>query len=635
MRLIPNILSAIGVFSTVTTAVPVQSSSDGGRVSLHARRVLGSSFGVPGNQTFDYVVIGGGTAGLTIATRLAEQGAGTVAVIEAGSFYELDNGNLSQIPANDAYYVGKDIDDWQPGIDWGFRTIPQAGAHGQVSHYARGKCLGGSSARNYMAYQRGTKSAYNMWANTVGDASYTWENFLPYFEKSLHFTPADDTLRGANASVEYDATVLGNRQGPLSVTYPHYAQSFATWARKAFQEMGLKIRKGFQSGELLGQSFGLYTINATTMHRESSETSFLRLGLTYPNFLVFQSTLARRILFDDRKRAVGVKVDTQGYQFTLSARKEVILSAGAFQSPQLLMVSGIGPSAILNEHGIPVIADRPGVGQNMQDHIIYAPSYRVSLVTQSALLDPAFEAQANKDYNERAAGIYTNPTSDLLAWEKVPEPMRSDWLSDETLQVLAEYPTDWPEVEFLTMGAYFGYQKNYIRDNPRDGYNYASLAVSLCTPRSRGNVSISSADAAEPPLINPNWLTDPVDVELAVAAFKRTRNFFNTSAIQPVLLGPEYFPGPQVATDAEIEDHVRKSFDTIFHASCTCAMGKPDDEYAVVDSKARVIGVEALRVVDASAFPFLPPGHPQSTIYALAEKIACDISGACSVTMSL
>ncbi|EAW11661.1 GMC family oxidoreductase [Aspergillus clavatus NRRL 1] len=628
MRPIPSILGALGAFATLSAAAPLESTLYGPGAS-HARSMLGSSFGVPGNQTFDYVVIGGGTAGLAIASRLAEQGAGTVAVIEAGGFYELNNGNLSQIPANDAYYVGKDLDDWQPGVDWGFHTVPQAGAYGRASHYARGKCLGGSSARNYMAYQRGTKSSYQRWADMVGDQSYAWENFLPFFEKSLHFTPANDALRGANATVQYDPAVLGNGQGPLSVTYSHYVQSFATWAQKAFLEMGLAVRNCFQSGELLGQSFGMYTINATTMHRESSETSFLRRALAYPNFMVFQSTLAKRILFDGKKRAVAVQLDTQGYRYTLTARKEVVLSAGAFQSPQLLMVSGVGPAATLQQHGIPLVADRPGVGQNLQDHIIYAPSYRVDLITQSALLNATFEAQANRDYHERAAGIYANPTSDILAWEKIPEPKRSAWLSNTTRRALAQYPADWPEIEFLTMGGFFGYQNNYVRDNPSDGYNYASLAVSLCTPRSRGNVSIASADAAVPPLINPNWLTDPVDVELAVAAFKRARDFFGTSALKPVLIGDEYFPGERVATDAQIEDHVRKSFDTIFHASCTCAMGKREDQMAVVDSKARVIGVDALRVVDASAFPMLPPGHPQSTIYALAEKIACDISGAC------
>lgn len=164
------------------------------------------------------------------------------------------------------------------------------------------------------------------------------------------------------------------------------------------------------------------------------------------------------------------------------------------------------------------------------------------------------------------------------------------------------------------MNGYFDYQQNFVRDSPNDGYNYASLAIALNTPRSRGNVLIQSADAAVQPLINSNWLTDPADIEVAAAGFKRARTFFKTEAIQPILIGPEYFPGPQVSTDAKIEPLLRKSFNTIFHASCTCFMGRPGNEAAVVDSHAKVIGVQRLRVVDASAFPFLPPGHPRSTI---------------------
>ncbi len=464
-----------------------------------------------------------------------------------------------------------------------------------------------------MAYQRGTKASYQMWADAVGDQSYTFDQLLPFFEKSLHFTPPNAKLRGANATAEYDPTVLGDGKGPLSVTFAHYVQGFATWAKKGLEEIGLAPVKGFQSGTLMGQSYGMYTINATTMHRESSETSFLRRALAYPNYIVFQQTMAKKILFDRSRKATGVIVGTAGLGYTLSATKEIILSAGAFQSPQLLMVSGVGPAKTLQKYGIPLVADRPGVGQNMQDHIIYAPAHRVNVITQSALLDPVFAAQAAKDYNEKAAGIFTNPTSDILAWEKVPEPLRSS-LSNRTLSELAKYPADWPELEYLSMGGYFGYQQNFVRDSPNDGYNYASLAIALNTPRSRGNLTIQSADAAVQPLINPNWLTDPADIEVAAAGFKRARTFFNTEAIQPILIGPEYFPGPQVSTDAEIETHLRKSFNTIFHASCTCSMGRPEDEAAVVDSHAKVIGVQGLRVVDASAFPFLPPGHPQSTI---------------------
>ncbi|KAI4117406.1 MAG: hypothetical protein LQ345_002347 [Seirophora villosa] len=582
---------------------------------IHARRLLGSSFGVPGNNaTYEYIIVGGGTAGLTLATRLAEQQSGRVAVIEAGGFYEIGNGNISQIPAGDGVYAGKAEDDWQPLVDWGYVTTPQAGLDGDAIHYARGRCLGGSSARNYMAYQRGSKSSYQNWADAVGDQSYTFERFLPFFEKSITFTPPDQNLRFSNGTPEYDTTVLGNGSGPLSVTFSHYVQAFGTWATRGLLEIGIPIIKNFQSGALLGQSYSMFTINATDMTRASSETAFLRRALAYPNYTVYQSTLAKKILFDGNRKAIGVAVDTQGRQYTLRATKEIVLTAGVFGSPQLLMVSGVGPAPTLRQYDIPIVADRPGVGQNMEDHIYFGPSYRVNAPTFSSFSDPAFAAQAARDFNERAAGLYTNPTTDVLAWEKVPARLRSRF-SDQTLSSLAAFPPDWPELEYLSLGAYLGYQENLATGDPNDGYNYASLAVSIVAPLSRGNVTIASRDTAVSAVINPNWLTDRADVDVAIAGFKRVREFWRTDSMQQFAIGEEAFPGPQVQDDEQIESIIKRSMNTIYHAACTCKMGRGNDTMAVVDAQGKVFGTTALRVVDASAFPLLPPGHPQATVY--------------------
>ncbi|KAL8912052.1 MAG: hypothetical protein Q9171_002905 [Xanthocarpia ochracea] len=568
--------------------------------NIHARRLLGSSFGAPGNnETYEYIIVGGGTAGLTLATRLAEQQSGRVAVIEAGGFYEIGNGNISQIPAADG--LKGDIE-MNQGLD------------GDAIHYARGKCLGGSSARNYMVYQRGTIASYQRWADTVGDQSYTFERLLPFFEKSLKFTPPDENLRFANGTAEYDPTVLGNGSGPLSVTFSHYVQAFGTWATKGLQEIGIPIIKNFQSGALLGQSYSMFTINATDMTRDSSETSFLRRALSYPNYIVYPSTLAKKVLFDGKKKATGVVVDTQGRQYTLTATREVILTAGVFGSPQLLMVSGVGPIAALQRHGIPVIANRPGVGQNMEDHIYFGPSYHVNAPTFSSLSNPAFAAQAAEDFIERAAGIYTNPTTDVLAWEKVPPQLRSTF-SNRTLAALATFPPDWPELEYLSLGAYLGYQENLATGDPNDGYDYASLAISIVAPLSRGNLTLASPDAAVPPLINPNWLTHRADMDVAIAGFKRARAFWQTDSMRRFTVGEQAFPGlQQVQSDAQIEDIIKKSMNTIYHAACTCAMGRANDTWAVVDTQGKVFGVEGLRVVDASSFSILPPGHPQATV---------------------
>lgn len=258
-----------------------------------------------------------------------------------------------------------------------------------------------------MAYQRGTAASYQMWADAVGDQSYAWDNFLPFFEKSLNFTPPEMNIRFANSTPTYDPDVLGSGDGPLSVTFSHYAQAFGTWAVKGLQAIGLPVIDGFQSGKLLGQSWSMFTIDATTMHRESSETSFLREGLNYPDSLtVYHLTLAKKILFDDDKTATGVLVDTQGKEYLLSARKEVIVSSGVFGSPQLLMVSGVGPADLLESLDIPVISDLPGVGQNFEDHVYVGVTHAVNAPTISALQSKSYAAEQAALYNSpQASGV--------------------------------------------------------------------------------------------------------------------------------------------------------------------------------------------------------------------------------------
>ena len=216
-----------------------------------------------------------------------------------------------------------------------------------------------------MAYHRATEGSYQMWADQVGDSSYTFKEWLPYFEKSLRYTPPDPDKRPTNATPQVDLHNLDTGKGPLSVTFSNWAQVASSWVETGFEAIGISPINGFTSGKLLGSSYVLETINASTQTRDSSETSFLRSALGSYNLTVYQSTLAKRILFDENKKAVGVQVDSQGLPYVLSARKEVISSAGVFQSPQLLMVSGIGPAATLQKHQIPVLTNRPGVGQNM------------------------------------------------------------------------------------------------------------------------------------------------------------------------------------------------------------------------------------------------------------------------------
>ncbi|KAI1406982.1 glucose-methanol-choline oxidoreductase [Hypoxylon sp. FL1857] len=600
-------------------------------VGVRSIRPISSSFGIPGvNATYDYVVVGGGNAGLTLASRLVEQKAGSVAVIEAGTFYELSSGNITDVPATAPTWAGSSAQDWQPLADWGYITTPQAGASNRSMHYPRGKMLGGCSARNFLIYHRATRGAYQKWADKVSDNSYTFDNLLPYFEKSLNFTPPHQQIRAQNATPDYAVSALGTGDGPLSLTFPNWAYAFPTWAAKAFSQIGIHPRKeGFMNGGLLGQAWAMFTIDGTTMTRSSSETAFLQHSLDDPNYYVYMLTHAKKVLFDQSKTATGVLVETDDFEYTISARKEVILSAGVIGSPQLLQVSGVGPADLLNSLKIPVIADRPGVGHNMEDHVVFGITQGVNVITASSLGNPAFMAEQVRLFDDKAQGLLTSPGADLIGWEKLPNKTRSG-LSNTTRSILAnDYPADWPEVEYVTFSAYYGNGSVITDADPHDGTSYATMGVAITMPQSRGSVTISSPDAKDAPDINPGFLTDRADIEVAIGGFKRAREFWKSPALRGLTIGKEAFPGPQVRTDAQIEAAIRRNFQTVYHGSCTCAMGKPDDPNAVVDPQARVYGVKGLRVVDAAAFPLLPPGHPQATIYALAEKIACDISRNC------
>lgn len=594
--------------------------------STHRRRqlngLLGSLEGILGvDQVFDYIVVGGGTGGLTIAKRLAEDPSVTVAVIEAGTVYEVADPIIAETPGGDTTFVG--TTEVMPTVDWGFFTAPDPASNNQKRSYTRGKCLGGSSARNFMIYQRPTTQSLDLWASETGDSSYTFDNFLPYYQKGVTFTPPGPD-RAANATALFNANAFTPSGEPLQVSYPNYAQTFSSYLQGGFNEIGITTIEDFNSGSLIGCQYCATTIDPANETRDSSQTSFLDSaaseGLT--NLKVFSLTLAKKVVFDSSKKATGVGVESNLIPYTIKATKEVILSAGAFQSPQLLMVSGVGPAQQLQQFNIPIVVDSPGVGQNMQDHIFFGPSYRVNLVTLTRIAnDPIYLAEQIAIWAANKTGPFTNNVSDFLGWEKVPDDLRSSFTSD-ALEELSALPADWPEIEYISGAGYVGNWTSLLFGQPKDGYQYATILATLVAPQSRGNVTLLSADTNDLPIIHTPALQSTTDQQVAVAAYKRTRQAFASKFMQQVVIGEEYFPGPDVQTDEEILDVIKGSLQTVWHASSTCKMGVESDSMAVVDSHARVYGVQGLRVVDASAFPFLPPGHPQSTVYALAEKVA-------------
>jgi choline dehydrogenase len=440
-------------------------------------------------------------------------------------------------------------------------------------------------------------------------------------------TAPNTSVRKLNATVDYNFTSSSVQDGyhhPLHISWPNFVDSISTWTFQAFRAIGLPLHgSGFEDGQLDGYFYNPSTVEPASQHRDSSQTSFLDHAMRTTSIKVYAHTLAHQILFTTNKTANGVLVQSGTKNYTLSATREVILSAGAFQSPQLLMLSGIGPLETLHQHNIPVLSNLPGVGQNLQDQPLLGIAHRVAVPTSSQLTnDPLYAARAATAYLQNGTGPLAGPPG-LLAFERISSTQPS-LLPNSTLSSLeANFPSDWPQLEYLTQNGYSGYNTNYRTSAPTDGYNYATLSAVVLSPFSRGNVTITSTSASDQPQINPNWLTAPEDIDLALAGFKRLRQIW--AQIPEVTIGEEYLPGPNVTSDEQIVEYMRESAFTLYHASATCKMGKRQDEMAVVDSQARVYGVQGLRVVDASAFPFLPPGHPQATVYMLAEKIAEDV----------
>ncbi|KAF3769431.1 alcohol oxidase [Cryphonectria parasitica EP155] len=578
-----------------------------------ALAAMGSSYQ---SSQFDYVVVGGGTAGLVVANRLSEDPNVTVAIIEAGTWIAKSIGNLSEVPAYASELLDENL--VNPAIGWEFTTTPQAGLNNTVIEYPRAKAVrifyifSLYFTMNDMAYSRSSVGAYQLWADTVGDQSYTWDGVLPYYLKSMNFTPPDASTRFPNASnPSYDASETTNT-GPLDITYPAYAEPWSTWVAKGLEALGIAPTDALLDGTLNGSTWQLLTVDHTTGHRASSDQAFLVPVQNRSNLVIIDETLAERVIFSTDKVATGVEATTGNTTFSITATKEVIISAGVFQSPQLLMVSGVGPEALLQQYGIPVVADLPGVGQGMKDHIIMPLTYQIDLAYIDAS-DPAIVSE----FDDQASGPLTNPGGDFVGLEKVPASLRANW-SAETNATLDALPADWPELEYIMVPA-------AVTSGATAGVAYGTIFATLVAPQSVGNVSITSANMSVEPAINPNWLTAQTDLDILVAGFKRVRQMVASEAMAPVIVA-EVLPGTSVQTDEEILEYFQLAATSNSHAHSTNHMGNSSNPNAVVGTTGKVYGVTNLRVIDASIFPFLLPGPgPQAHVYMLAEKLAAAI----------
>lgn len=299
-----------------------------------------------------------------------------------------------------------------------------------------------------MIYQRGTEGSFQQWADLVDDQSYTFDKLLPYFKKSVQFTPPNTEMRAANASAKYNPDAFSSTGGPLHVSFPNYAAPFSTWVAKGLRAIGIGEIDDFSSGKLIGSQFTPLTIRPSDQTRSSSEASFIQsMNGSTTNLKIYTGTMAKRVLFDENKTATGVEVISNTLTYQINAAKEVIVSAGAFQSPQVLMLSGIGPKATLEQFDIPVVVDLPGVGQNMWDHVLFGPSYRVKVDTFTKVVrDAVYLAEQLLNYVLNKNGPLTSNSADFLGWEKVPEKYLSNF-TEEAKQDLAAFPDDWPNIE--------------------------------------------------------------------------------------------------------------------------------------------------------------------------------------------
>jgi choline dehydrogenase-like flavoprotein len=519
---------------------------------------------------FDYVIAGGGSAGCVLAGRLSEDPAVRVCLLEAG---DAGDSWLVNTPAAVALVVPTSI------RNWAFETVPQPGLGGRRGYQPRGRTLGGSSAINAMIYVRGHRSDYDRWA-TMGNAGWSYNDVLPYFKRAEN----NETLDG-----EYHG-----RGGPLNVASLRTGNRFQEIFLAAAAQAGYARNPDFNGAEQEG--VGVYQVTQKDGERWSAARAYLQPHLARPNLKVVTGAKATRILMDGM-RATGIECSVSGKLMTFKARAESIVSAGSLQSPQLLMLSGIGDGEELRRHGIPVVHHLPGVGRNLRDHVDYLFACRsksLDLFGVSAGGVLRLLREIGRYRRERRGMITTNFAE-----------------AGGFLKTLPDAPAPDIQLHFVV-----GVVDNHARTRHL-GHGY-SLHLCLLRPKSTGRVSLASADPLAAPAIDPNFYGDPADLEAMVRAYKIGRRILDAPAFAAERSSDMFIAG--VRTDDDIRATLRSRSDTIYHPVGSCRMGI--DDLAVVDPELRVRGVTGLRVVDASVMPDLIGGNTNAPVIMIGEKAA-------------